>query len=75
MSLKSTPWKLTQDQIDDLGEYCEAHGINKSEAGRIAFARLLAKKPKSEEIEAARRERGTDNLAEYNRRRAEQAGG
>ena len=74
MTLKNTPWKLTQEQIDALGSYCEKHGINKSEAGRIALARLLAKKPKSEEIEAARVERGTNNLAEYNRRRARRSG-
>lgn len=75
MPLENEPWKLTPEQRKALKKYADDNGINKSIAGRIALARLLAKKPKSEEIEAARVERGTNNLEEYNRRRAEQAGG
>ena len=74
MPLVNHPWKLTPEQTEALGEYLEKHGISKSEAGRIALARLLEKKPKEKEIEAARVERGTNNLAEYNRRRARRSG-
>lgn len=70
MPLVNHPWKLTPEQTEALAEYLEKHGISKSEAGRIALARLLEKKPKDKEIEAARVERGTNNLEEYNRRRA-----
>ncbi len=34
-------------------DYCRAHGLNRSEAMRVAISRMLAKPPKPQEREAA----------------------
>jgi len=70
MPLINHTWKLTPDQSRDLAEYLESFPLNKSEAGRIALARLLARKPTLAEIDEARVTRGTNNIAAYNKRRA-----
>lgn len=59
--------KITDEQWQALAEYCRQHKINKQQAGRIAFARLLQKKPKPSEIESATvsRDASLANLRQY----------
>lgn len=43
----------TEEQNQAINEYCETHEISPTIAGRIAWARLLAKPPTPREIREA----------------------
>jgi hypothetical protein len=58
MKLEQTIVKTKPEQAQGFRDYCEAHGITPAIAGRIAFARLLSKKPTKAEIKAATVPRG-----------------
>jgi hypothetical protein len=56
----------TAEQLAEIKAYCERHNLGAIVAGRIAWARLLAKPPKAWEIEDATVQRGTvANLKQY----------
>lgn len=67
MPLKPILTRTTDEQVQALADYCRTHKINKQQAGRIAFARLLERKPKPAEIEAATvsRDASLANLRQY----------
>lgn len=51
-----------------LGDYCEEHTVNQSDALRIAVERLLKKKPTSGEKDRAKLAVGNPNVGELNRK-------
>lgn len=56
----------TSEQLAEIKAYCDRHKLNAAVAGRIAWARLLAKPPKGWEIADATVQRGTvENLKQY----------
>lgn len=56
----------TEEQNKAIDAYCAKHGLSPTVAGRIAWARLLAKPPKAWEIEDAKVPRGNlDTLKQY----------
>lgn len=56
----------TDEQNRAIDAYCEKHGLSPTVAGRIAWARLLAKPPKQQEIDAATVQRGNiETLKQY----------
>lgn len=56
----------TAEQLAEIKAYCERHKLNAIVAGRIAWARLLAKPPKAWEIEDATVPRGNlETLKQY----------
>lgn len=46
--------RMDSETINTISEYCEAHGLSKSEALRIAVERLAKSKPTKPERERAR---------------------